>query len=306
MSALSEHADGYLRLRRALGFKLVREGQWLGQLVAYVHAAGETTLTSQRMIEWAGLPTGVQPIQWARRLSIARSFAAYLKTIEPATEIPPRDVFGARQRRPAPYLWSQPQILHLLDGARALRPALHAASCETLFGLLAVSGMRVGEALALDRADVDLEEGVIFVTRNKSMRSRLVPLHPTATEQLRRYVARRDRLCPRPVTPAFFVGARSGRLGYQAVCAAFVQVTTASGLRTARARPRIHGLRHSFTVNTLISWQRSGADVPAWMPALSDYLGHAGPAGTYWYLSATPELLSLAAQRLDQRPGGQR
>ncbi len=305
MNVLSGHVEDYLRLRRALGFKLAREGQLLPQLVAYLEAAGAATLTSELAIAWARLPTGVQPIKWAQRLSAARAFAAYMQTIDPATEVPPRDVFGACQRRPTPYLWSQDEVCRLLEATRALRPPLRAATHEALFGLLAVSGMRVGEAIALARDDVDLAAGVITIQEAKFGRSRLVPLHPTATDALRCYAARRDRLCPRPRSTTFFLTTIGTALGYHGVRKAFVQITTAIGLRSATVRPRIHDLRHSFAVHTLIDWQRSGTEVARRIAALSDYLGHVSPAGTYWYLSASPELMELAADRLHARFGGQ-
>jgi integrase len=306
MNGLHEHVDDYLRLRRALGFKLEHDGQVLPQLAAYLEAAGATTVTSDLAICWARLPIGVQPIQWAHRLTAARGFAAYMKTIDPTTEVPPRDVFGARQRRPTPYLWSHDEIGRLLHAARELHPPLRAAGYEALFGLLAVSGMRVGEALALARDDVDLTAGLITISEGKFGRSRLVPLHQSATNHLRNYAARRDQLCPKPRSRAFFLSSIGTALGYSNVRDTFVKLTTAIGLRTATVRPRIHDLRHGFAVETLLRWQRSGIEVAERMPTLSDYLGHVNPAGTFWYLSATPELMQLAADRLDGRFGGSR
>jgi len=163
MSSLGEHADDYLRLRRALGFKLERHGQLLPQLVACLETAGASTVRSELAISWARLPDGAHPRHWAARLAVARGFAAYMQAIDPATEVPPADVFAVRYQRPAPCLWSHQDICRLLDAARALRPPLRAASFEALFGLLAVTGMRVGEAIALDPDDVDLGEGVITI-----------------------------------------------------------------------------------------------------------------------------------------------
>jgi len=305
MSRLQEHVNDYLRLRRALGFKLKHDGQALPQLAAYLEAAGSTTVRSDLAISWAQLPRDVQPIRWARRLTAARGFATYMKTLDPETEVPPRNVFGIRQRRPNPYLWSQDEICRLLEAARRLRPPLRAASYEALFGLLAVSGMRIGEALALQRDHVDLTAGVITIAEAKGSRPRVVPLHASATEALARYAVRRDDLCSKPRSKAFFLSAAGGALTYSRVHAAFVKLTSQIGLRTATVHPRIHHLRHSFAVRTLVDLQRSGAEVAGWMPALSDYLGHANPAGTWWYLSATPELMQLAAQRFHTRFGGQ-
>jgi len=304
MSGLQAHVDDYLGLRRGLGFKLEYSGRALPQLVAYLEAAGAATLTSELAISWAQAPRGAQPTHWARRLAVARGFAAYMKTIDPATEVPPRDVFGARQRRRrTPYLWSRHDVVGLLEATQALRPPVRAASYQTLFGLLAVSGMRVGEALARD--DVDLSAGVLTITEAKFGRSRLVPLHPSTTNQLRSYAARRDRLCPKARSRAFFLSSAGTTMHYSNVRGTFVMLTSAIGLRTPEVQPRIHDLRHSFAVDTLIRWQHSRTDVATWMPALSDYLGHVNPSGTFWYLSATPELMQLAAQRLDERFGGQ-
>lgn len=304
MSALDRHVQDYLRMRRALGFKLTAEGRLLPQLVAYLDAAGASTLTSELAIAWAQLPVGVQAIQWAHRLSAARGFAAYLATVEPATEIAPADVFGARQRRRTPHLWTARQVADLLTESRTLRPAIRAATYEALFGLLAVSGMRVGEAINLDRHDVDLNSGVLTIQEAKLDRVRLVPLHPTTSEALRRYTTERDRLCPTPRSTAFFLSTRGTVLDYSCVWRTFAQLSTAIGVRdTTASGPTIHDLRHSFTVNVLIGWQRAGVDVAEHMAVLSNYLGHVGPASTYWYLSASPELMALAAQQLDERYG---
>lgn len=306
MSGLQPHVDDYLRLRRGLGFKLERHGRLLPQLVAYLESAGERTVKRELAIEWARLPASAHPSHWAARLSVARGFAAYLQTIDPATEVPPADVFAVRYQRPAPYLWSQQEICRLLQAARALRPPLKAASYEALFGLLAVSGMRVGEAVALQVGDVDLADGVITIREQtaKLERARLVPLHPTTVDALGAYARTREHLCPQPRSRAFFLSTAGTALDRSAVSKTLRTITTALGLRTATIKPRAHDLRHSFAVGTLVGWQRSGVQIDQRIAALSTYLGHASPADTYWYLTATPELMGLAAQRLDARFGG--
>ncbi len=308
MTAFVEHVDDYLRLRRGLGFKLERHGQILPQLAAYLEAAGASTITRELAIAWARLPAGAHPRHWAARLSIARGFAAYLQTLDPATEVPPADVFAVRYRRPTPYLWSPADIGRLLAAARALRPPLRAATFEALFGLLAVTGMRVGEAVALERADVDLDGGVITIRSQvaKLERARLIPLHPTTTDALRRYAAERERLCPRPHSTALFVSPTGTALDRSGVAKTLRQITTALGLRSQTVRPRAQDLRHTFAVRTLIDWQRSGAHIGERIATLSTYLGHVSPAETYWYLSATPELMAPAAERLHTRFGGPR
>jgi len=306
MSDLQAHVDDYLRLRRALGFKLKEDERVLGQLVGYLEAARAETVSSELAIGWARLPVGVHPNQWAKRLRIARGFAAYLQTIDPTTEIPPPDVFPTRRQRATPYPFSQQDIYRLLGEARRLRHPLRAASYEALFGLLAVSGMRIGEAIALGREDIDLDAGVITIRKAKHDRARLVPLHPTATEALRRYASERDRLCPTPRSRAFFLSSAGTAVHANGLRATFREITTRIGVRTQDVHPRIHDLRHRFAVQTLIDWQRSGVNINEPIATLSTYLGHVSPADTYWYLSASPELMALAAERVHDRFGGVR
>ena len=305
-STLGAHVQDYLRLRRALGFKLERAGLLLPQLVAYLEAVGATTVTSDLAIAWARLPERAQPNHWAQRLAVARGFARYLQSIDPTAQVPPAGVFPTRRHRPTPYLWSTADIARLLAAAGTLRPPLRAATHQTLFGLIAVSGMRLGETIGLDRDDVDFDTGVITIQQAKFDRSRLVPLHPSTTDALRGYAAERDRLCPRPRSSAFFlssVGTRLTRTGVDKTCR---EIATVLGLRTATVHPRVHDLRHGFAVDTMIRWHRAGVNADEHIAVLSTYLGHVAPADTYWYLSAVPELMGSAAQRLDQRFGAPR
>lgn len=306
MTTLSGHVQDYLRLRRALGFKLERAGELLPQLVAYLEAAGATTVTSELAIAWARLPKLAQPNHWAQRLAVVRGFARYLQTLDPTTQVPPAGVFPTRRHRPAPYQWSTADIAGLLEAAGTLRPPLRAATHQTLFGLLAVSGMRLGEAIGLDRDDVDFGTGVITIREAKYDRTRLAPLHPSTTLALKCYAADRDRLCPQPRSRAFFLTSVGTSLTRSAVDKTMRQITTTLGIRTATVHPRVHDLRHRFAVDTLLRWHQAGVDIDEHIAVLSTYLGHVAPADTYWYLSAVPELMGLAAQRLDQRFGGPR
>jgi integrase len=306
MSGLQAHVDEYLRLRRALGFKLKEDERLLGQLVGYLEAAGASTVKTELAVTWARQPVGVHPNHWSKRLRVARGFAAYLHTVDPATEIPPPDIFPHRRQRATPYLFSQQDICRLLTEARRLRHPMRAASYEALLGLLAVSGVRIGEAVALEREDVDLDAGLITIRKAKGDRVRLVPLHPTSTDALRRYASARDRLCPRPRSHAFFLSSAGTPVLDESLRKTFREITSRLGIRTKTVQPRIHDLRHRFAVQTLIDWQRSGVKIDEHLPTLSTYLGHVSPSDTYWYFSASPELMALAADRLADRFGGER
>lgn len=309
MPELTEHVADYLRLRRALGFKLTAEGRLLPQLVAYLTDNGASTITSDLVVCWAGLPQGSRPISLAHRLGAARGFAKYLQAIDPAAQVPPSRVWATHTPRPTPYLWSASDIGRLLDAAGGLSDPFRAATHQTLLGLLAVTGMRVGEALGLSRGDVDLAQGVLRIRQAKHHRQRLIPLHDSTTCRLRDYADRGDRPTPAVTSTtrqaAFFVGRTGAAVTYSNVWNTFTELTSTLGLRTTSVQPRIHDLRHSFAVRTLIDWHRCGADINATMPVLSTYLGHHDPAGTYWYLSAAPELMELAAAHLTAHAGGQ-
>jgi integrase len=304
MSSLLKACDEYLALRRALGFKLTRHGRLLPNLIAYLDAAGETTVTTRLALEWATVPAG-HTQEWAVRLSIARGFARYLRTLDGRAEVPPADLLPRCRHRPAPYLYSDAQIAALMAATDTLGLPITKATYRTLIGLLAVTGMRIGEALALDRSDVDLRAGYVTVRAGKSNAARELPVHASTLAALREYGRVRDRRWPRPKSSAFFLSAAGTRLLYPNVYRTFRGLLTQAGLPVhadGRA-PRIHDARHSFAVNTLIDLYRAEVDVAAWMPRLSSYLGHSAPAGTFWYLQATPELLALAADRLERAEG---
>ncbi len=303
MSVLHRHVADYLRMRRALGYRLERAGLLLPQLVDYLEAAGASTVTADLAIAWARLPHRARPNHWAQRLAIARGFATYLQTIDPLTQVPPSGVFPTSRHRPTPYRWSRADIAGVMRHAEGLHPRLRAATFQTVFGLLVVTGMRLGEVVCLSRDDVDTVAGVITIRHAKFDRVRLVPLHPTTTAALQSYAAERDRLCPHPRTASFFINTAGTPVQRNTVEKTLRTITTAVGIRTATVHPRAHDLRHRFAVETLIHWHTEGLDVGEHMAVLSTYLGHVSPADTYWYLSAIPELLALTAQRLETRYG---
>ncbi len=309
MSDLHAAAGEYLEIRRALGFKLRGHDRLLAEFIAFLTDAGTPTITTATAVAWATRPPRLQPVRYAQRLCVVRGFAGYLHALDAMVEVPPVDLLPYRRWRPNPYLYSQADIDALMTAAGLLRPPLRAATYRGVFGLLAVTGMRVGEVIALDEDDVDLDIGVLVINEAKFGKHRRLPVHPSTVTALRGYVAVRDQLCPRPRASSFFVSTRGTRLIYQCVRNAFAQLLTctATTAPAGTSAPTIHGLRHSFAVATLRDWYRAGVDVDvaSKLPVLSAYLGHAHPASTYWYLSAAPDLLALAAQRLEQSAGDQ-
>ena len=306
MSALAEHAEHYLRLRRSVGFKLVGEAQLLADFVRFAEQTGQRTVTTHVALAWARLPASGSPNYLSRRLRAVRSFARYLHALDPACEIPPIELLPASKYRPAPYLYRDREILALMTAARTLRPPLRAAMFETLIGLLACTGLRIGEALRLDREDFDRTNQLLTVRDSKFGKSREVLLDPSTVRALASYSEIRDRLCPHPDTHSFFVTTRGTRPAHPTIHQPFRALLDQAGVRrrSPSGRARIHDLRHSFAVKTLLGWYRDGGDVAARMPLLSTYLGHVDPAATFWYLSAAPELLALAAERLELASGG--
>lgn len=305
MSPLSSHAADYLELRRALGFKLAKEGRLLPDFAVFAEAAGAHTVTIDLAVRWAAKPDGTSPVWAAQRLSMVRGFARYLQTVDPDAQVPPAGLLPARTRRVTPYIYSDADIAALMTAARALRNLLKAATFETLIGLLAVTGMRGSEAMLLDGQDLDAAAGLVTIRATKFRKSRQLPLHPTTVQGLARYQVLRSRLCPAPATASLLVSTTGARLCHETVQPVFRLLLRQAGISQGKGKPRatVHGLRHTFAVKTLLGWYRDGQDVQARMPALSAYLGHASPAATYWYLTATPELLALAAGRLEAGPG---
>ena len=305
MSMLQQALADYLSIRRALGYKLERAGKLLAQFVDHLDAAGVSTVTVEHAVAWATLPASADGYWWAYRLSVVRGFTRYLAGIDEATEVPPTDLLPWRKRRATPYLYSDDEVVALLAATVILRTPLRKATYRTLLGLLAVTGMRIGEAIALDRDDLDVRHELLVVRSGKFGKSREVVLHPTTIEALVGYLQQRDQFHPRPSTPALFINNAGKRLRYDGVHATFKRLVDRAGLtpRSAACRPRPHDLRHSFAVNSLLDAYRTGVDVAARLPLLSTYLGHVHPSGTYWYLSAAPELLALAGQRLEDHLG---
>ncbi len=305
MSRLDAALADYLRLRRSLGFKLERAAKLLAQFTAYLDAISTDTVTIEAALAWATQPVGSDPSWWAGRLTVVRGFAAYLHALDPAHALIPTDLLPDRGHRATPYLYADADIAGLMSAAASLRTPHRAATYATLIGLLAVTGLRVGEAIRLDRADVDTIEGLLVVRTSKFGKSREVPLHPTTVAALRRHLRRGDRPRAGEPAPAFFVSGAGTRLLYCNVHCTFLGLVRRAGLvpRSGSCRPRLHDLRHTFAVRTVLDAYRADADVGTRLPLLSTYLGHVDPAATYWYLSAAPELLELAGGRLERHLG---
>lgn len=305
MSELSVVMEDYLAIRRALGFKLDKDARVLASFVGYLDEIGASTVSTEAALAWATAAPRRSAQAAARRLTVIRGFAKHLAGQDGRSEVPPVEVLPRRVRRSTPHLYSPAEIAALMAAARILTPPLRAATMETVIGLLAVSGMRSGEAMRLDRNDLEWRQGLLVVRATKFGKSREVPLHSTTLAALRRYERIRDQLCPQPRGRAFFVSASGARLSSASFHPTFTKVVASAGLvRPGRPRPRPHDLRHSFAVATLAELYAAGADVEASLPVLSTYLGHNDPASTYWYLSAAPELLALIARRLEE--GGQK
>jgi integrase/recombinase XerD len=307
VSALRAAAGEYLVMRRALGFRLTPQGRHLMSFVAFCEERGAVRVTADLAAEWAtrtARGSGDEVYQ-ARRLDAVRIFARHLQALDPATEVPPEDVLSRRQGRVPPYLYSPEEVAALMNAAGGLAPALRAATWRTLIGLLAVTGMRQGEACRLGREDVDLETGTLVILDSKFGKSRQVFLHPTAIIALRAYEQARDRAFPEPEAGTFLVNSRGGPLDGGNIQHTFAALVAAAGIQAppGQRAPRLHDLRHAFTVATMLDWYRDGGDVQARLPLLSTWLGHVDPKSTYWYLQAVPELLALAAGRLEQADG---
>lgn len=312
MTALEDRLAGYLAMRQALGYKLARAEKLLSQFIAWMNERGEQTITTALALAWATLPEATGSNWHAHRLSVVRGFAAHVHALDPAHELVPRDLLPQRPRRAVPYLYTDAETRALMDASSVIPTPHRAATMRALIGLLSVTGMRIGEAIRLDRSDIDHRRSVLTVVEGKFGKSRELAVDATTTAALRAYLARGDRPVPAEPTEAVFTSAVGTRLTYCNVHLAFKRIVKHAGLapRSAVCRPRPHDLRHTFAVNTLLDAYRDdtgdGEHIQARIALLCTYLGHVNPGSTYWYLQAAPELLALAADRLERADGGAR
>lgn len=307
MKALKIHLDDYLKLRRRLGYKLETAGYLLRNFVRFAEQEGATFISTKLAVRWAA-KADLKPLQRGNRLGMVRRFAKYVSAHDTRTEVPAQKLLPCHFVRRDPFHYSDEQVMQLIEGAGKIAPSdkIKGLTLGTLFGLLAVTGMRVSEALALDGGDVDLEQAVLTLRMTKGNKARLIPLHSSTVVALRQYASMRDSIYPKRPTTSFFVWEKGNRLIYDSVNRWFLLVACQAGLRRPgdRSGPRVHDLRHYFAIHTLLNWYGSNADVEARLPELATYLGHVHVRDSYWYLSAVPQLLNLATRRWERAEKG--
>ena len=310
MNTLRQAVQEYLILRRSLGFKLRDAGKLLQAYVKFMEEQRAPYITTKLALAWAQQASAVQPAEWARRLSVVRIFARHRSATDPRTQIPPEGLLPYRPKRARPYLYSAQEIRCFLRAALSLpaRGGLRPWTYHCLFGLLSVTGMRIGEARNLELQDVDLRTGVLTIRSGKFGKSRLIPLHASTRRVLADYLARRARKwAARPVSSYVFLSNWGNQLDGGEIRRTFYALSRRIGLRgrSDSHGPRLHDMRHRFAVMTLLRWYRAGKDVERKLPYLSAYLGHVHVSDTYWYLSAWPELMREAMSRLERCWEGQ-
>jgi len=284
MIGLRSALDRYLSMRQGLGYKYQQQARRLADFVSFMEKRKAVTITTKLAMTWATLPPD-RHASWTLRLTDVRGFARHIANIDPQTEVPPAGILP-RPKRAKPYIYSDAEVEALLAAALVLPPAggLRRWTYHCLFGIIAATGMRLSEAIGLQREDTDLIEGVLTIRQTKFGKSRLIPLHPSTSAALRSYAERRDAHLGSRCGPHFFVAERGGRLLHQYVHRVFWRLSREIGLRRPgdHSGPRVHDLRHRFAIRTLLGWYREGMDIEQQLPVLSTYLGHAYVRDTYW------------------------
>lgn len=304
MKTLRQHLTEYVAARRALGTRLEETAQALGQFVSFLAHKRARFITIPLALEWCQQSKHVQRATWARKLSNVRQFASWMSVIEPRHQVPPRHLLDVRHRRGKPHIYSDEEIGRLMIEAAKLKSptGMKPLNLQAVIGLLAATGLRPGEAAALEMGDVNLEVGVLSVRESKFGKSREVPIHPSTVAALQRYARQRDQIIREPGSPFFFLSDRGAGLNLHTIRKWFREISPACGLRKGPnghqygRSPRLQDLRHTFATKRLIEWYRAGCDVAVQMPKLATYLGHSSVACTYWYIEAVPELLELVTE----------
>lgn len=303
MSELRQTVSEYLQIRRSLGFKLGREGRLLPDFVSFLEQQNAVHVSTELALQWATAPSNTTIRWWNTRLTIVRQFSRFASAIDSGHEVPASNLLPQhKSKKLMPYIYSDKDVQCLMCQAERLC-GLKAKTYATLIGLLYTTGMRIGEAIRLNCSDINWPQGVLTIRHAKFNKSRQLPLHPSTTAALRQYADVRDSsVCPQG--PGFLLSLAGTRLHYKNVHEAFLRLVQDTYLNNQWPhRPRIHDFRHTFAIKTLTRWYQDGLDVDPLLPTLSTYLGHVSPSSTYWYLSATSELMDQAAQRLDQALG---
>jgi len=301
--------NAYLDYRRRAGFALKIEGWQLEHFARFAdHLGHQGPLTVKLAQQWASATKRPNALTAGRRIEALRPFARYCAQFDPATEIPTRGLFGPTHRRLTPHIYTDAEICALLEACAHLHPpgGLRGTCCATLFGLIASTGLRTSEAVGLQRPDVDLEHGILHIRHTKFGKSRWVPLHSSTIKALWNYVHERDREPLAATTEDFFVFDYGRPTTTRSLEYAFRLLRQRLQWRSRGGHPvpRIYDLRHTFACHNLERWYAQGLDIDGHILALSTYLGHAKITDTYWYLTATPDLLAKAAERVEQRQGG--
>lgn len=297
----------YLAMRRDLGFKLISDGKLLKTFVLFFELRKQDFITTEFALAWAELSTTAMSARRARRLSIVRNFARYCRVIEPRTEVPPENLLPYDYQRPAPFLFKDNDIRRLLEASQKMvsNGCFFGQTLTCLFGLLSVTGLRIGEALSLKTEEVDLNAGILTVRNTKFGKSRLVPLHSATIGVLSEYLTQREMFLAGHKLNYWFVNKLKKQLTY--TCAKYhfdkIVQTLDIDCPDQKRRPHLHDLRHYFARMVLLNWYRDGQDVERNLPKLSAYLGHVETRDTYWYLSACPELMGTVQHRLERHWG---
>jgi integrase/recombinase XerD len=307
MTTLSQRLDGYLAVRRSLGYDLSFSGRVLRRFAAFADGEGVDHVTVDLFLRWKAAFGSANNNTWSARLGMVRVFAGWLQGHDARTEVPPPGLISGKLRRTRPHIYTNVDIIMIVTRAARLpsRYGLRGWTCSTLFGLIAVTGLRISEAIGIDDHDIDLDEGVITVRRGKNGKARFVPIVPSTIDRLRAYRTERTRLLGATSGPFFLIeGGKRPTDCYARYN--FAVVSQGIGLRETQhfckhgRGPRIHDLRHTFAVRTIMDWYRKGLDPDREMIKLSTYLGHSKPDHTYWYIEAVPELLHLASTRAER------
>lgn len=300
--SIAKQVCKYLQFKRSCGYKFDAEGKELMLFAKYAELTGHKgPLTLELAVRWARLPENADRRYWAARYDYVRRFSQYIILFDPDTEILPKGLLGPSKRRLPPHIYSESEIAALLKAASNLSPknGLSSRTYVTLFGLLLSTGLRISEALNLSCENVDLKTGILTIKETKFKKSRLVPVHPSTLQALRRYMGFKRSYHPKVKSKMFFLNENGTPVNYYGVLYVFIKLSRKLGLRNAGKKPKIHGMRHSFAVRRIIKWYQEGADLDAKILSLSTYLGHVEIRDTYWYLSSVPELLNIVSERFE-------